>query len=65
MTRAHTAYGDGLEIRFDDYPEDGETIVVAGGRPGSLLVVIGDVRGRVVELRLGFRPEVLASEGCA
>jgi hypothetical protein len=65
MTRAHTAYGDGLDIRFDHYPEDGETLVVAGGRPGSLLVVIGDVRGQVVELRLGFRPEVLASEGCA
>ena len=62
LAAVRAAYGQGLDEPFDHFPVGGDAVLV---RAGDLhQVFIGDDRDRVVELRLGYRPEALYSEGC-
>jgi len=63
LDAVRAAYGPGLDEPFDHFPVGGDAVLVRAG--GDLfLVFITDDRDRVVELRLGFKPEVLNPEGC-
>jgi hypothetical protein len=64
MDAVRAAYGRGLDERFDHFPMGGEAVLVRAGA-NLYQVFIGDERDRVVELRLGYKPEALYSEGCA
>lgn len=62
LAAVRAAYGQGLDEPFDHFPVGGDAVLV---RAGDLYqVFIGDDRDRVVELRLGYKPEALYSEGC-
>ena len=63
MDAVRAAYGPGLDERFDHFPVGGDAVLVRAG-DNLYLAFIGDERDRVVELRLGFKPEVLDPEGC-
>jgi hypothetical protein len=56
-------YGPGVDDPFDHYPVGGDAVLVQAGA-NRYLAFIGDAQNRVVELRLGLKPEVLYSEGC-
>ena len=63
LDAVRAAYGPGLDEPFDHFPVGGDAVLVRAG--GDLyLAFITDNRDRVVELRLGFKPEVLNPEGC-
>lgn len=57
------AYGSGLDEPFDHFPVGGDSVLAQAGA-NRYLAFIGDAQDRVVELRLGFKPEVLDPEGC-
>lgn len=58
-------YGSFLVDRsFDFWPEDGRALT-AQATDGARWVFIADNRNKVVEIRLGFNPEVYNPEGCA
>ena len=62
LAAVRAVYGQGLDEPFDHFPVGGDAVLV---RAGDLhQVFIGDDLDRVVELRLGYRPEALYSEGC-
>lgn len=63
MNAVRTAYGHGLDEPFDHYPVGGDAVLVRAGA-NLYLAFIGDDRDRVVELRLGYKPEALYPEGC-
>ena len=63
LDAVRSAYGPGLDEPFDHFPVGGDAVLVRAGA-NRYLAFIGDERDRVVELRLGFRPEVLNPEGC-
>ena len=63
MDDVRAAYGTGLDERFDHFPVGGDAVLVRAGA-NLYLAFIGDDVDQVVELRLGFKPEVLSSEGC-
>ena len=63
LDAVRTAYGPGLDEPFDHFPPGGDAVLVRAG--GNLyLAFLGDDHDRVVELRLGYKPEVLDPEGC-
>jgi hypothetical protein len=64
LDAVRTAYGRGLDEPFDHFPVGGDAVLVRAGT-NLYLAFIGDDRDRVVELRLGYKPEVLSPEGCA
>ena len=63
LDAVRAAYGPGLDEPFDHFPVGGEAVLVRAGSD-VFLAFVGDERDRVVEMRLGFKPEVLAPEGC-
>ena len=65
LAEVRTDYGPGLEEPFDHYPVGGDAVLIRSG-PGSdlYLAFIGDDRDRVVEVRIGYKPEVLNPDGC-
>ena len=63
LQAVRAAYGRGLNEPFDHFPIDGDTVMVGAGA-NRYLAFIGDAQNKVVELRLGFKPEVLYPEGC-
>jgi hypothetical protein len=63
LQAVRAAYGHGLDEPFDHFPVDGDAVLVRADA-NRYLAFIGDSRDRVVELRLGFKPEVLYPEGC-
>jgi len=63
MDAVRAAYGTGLDEPFDHFPVGGDAVLARAGA-NLYLVFIGDDSDRVVELSLGFKPEVLSSEGC-
>jgi hypothetical protein len=63
LDAVRTAYGPGLDEPFDHFPVGGDAVLVRAGA-NLYLAFIGDERDQVVELRLGFKPEVLDPEGC-
>lgn len=63
LRAVRAAYGPGLDEPFDHYPVGGEAVLVQAGA-NRYLAFIGNTQDRVVELRLGFKPEVTYSEGC-
>ena len=65
LEEVRAAYGPGLDEPFDHYPIGGDAVLVrAGAGTGLYLAFIGDDRDRVMEFRLGYKPEVLYPEGC-
>lgn len=65
LDEVRAAYGPGLDEPFDHYPVGGDAVLVrAGAGSGLYLAFIGDDRDRVVEFRLGYKPEVRYPEGC-
>ena len=48
---------------FDFHPDDGSAFAATAAN-GARWVFIADHTGRLVEIRLGFRPEVYDPEGC-
>lgn len=56
-------HGPGLDEPFDHFPVGGDA-VLEPARAKRYLAFIGDKQGRVVEMRVGFKPEVLSPEGC-
>lgn len=64
LDAVRAAYGPGLDEPFDHYPVGGDAVLVRV-RANLYLVFIGNDKGRVVELRLGFKPEATYPEGCA
>jgi hypothetical protein len=63
LQAVRVAYGHGLDEPFDHFPIDGDAVLVRADA-NRYLAFIGDSRDRVVEVRLGFKPEVLYPEGC-
>jgi len=63
LAAVREAYGQGLDEPFDHFPVGGDAVLVRAGA-NLYQVFIGDDRDRVVELRLGYKPEALYSEGC-
>jgi hypothetical protein len=63
MDAVRAAYGRGLDEPFDHFPVGGDAVLVQAGA-NLYQVFVGDDRDRVVELRLGYKPEALSSEGC-
>jgi hypothetical protein len=63
LADVRAAYGAGLDEPFDHYPVGGDAVLVRA-KDNLYLAFIGDAKDRVVELRLGYKPEVLSSEGC-
>jgi hypothetical protein len=63
LDAVRAAYGTGLDEQFEHFPVGGDAVLVRAGA-NLYLVFIGDDRDRVVELRLGYKPEVLDPEGC-
>jgi hypothetical protein len=57
------AYGAGLNEPFDHHPIGGDAVLVSAGSE-AYLVFIGDEEARVIEFRLGYKPEALYPEGC-
>jgi hypothetical protein len=64
LQTVRAVYGGGLDEPFDHYPVGGDAVLVGAGA-NRYLAFIGDDQNRVVEVRLGFKPEVLYPEGCA
>ena len=64
LRAVRAAYGPGLDEPFDHFPVGGDAVLVRAA-PNLFLAFVGDDRDRVVELRLGRKPEVLDPEGCA
>jgi hypothetical protein len=64
LRAVRAAYGRGLDEPFDHYPVGGDAVLVRAGA-NRYLAFIGDDQNKVVELRLGFKPEVLYPEGCS
>ena len=66
LSAVGASYGPALDEPFDFYPEDGHAVLVPAGAGSSLFMVfIADSGDRVVWIRLGYRAEVTASEGCS
>jgi hypothetical protein len=63
MDKVRAAYGPGLDEPFDHFPVGGDAVLIHV-RPNVYLAFIGDTKDRVVEVRLGFKPEALNPEGC-
>lgn len=63
LDAVRAAYGPGLDEPFDHFPVGGDAVLVRAGA-NLHMVFIGDEKDRVVELRLGYKPEVLNPEGC-
>ena len=63
LDAVRAAYGPGLDDPFDHYPVGGDAVLIRAGA-NLYLAFIGDDQDRVVELSLGYKPEVLYSEGC-
>lgn len=63
LDAVRAAYGPGLGEPFDHFPVGGDAVLVRAGA-NVYQVFVGDDRGRVVELRLGYKPEALYPEGC-
>lgn len=56
--------GRGIDEPFEHFPVGGDAVLVRGVA-NRYLAFIGDKQDRVVEIRLGTKPEVLSPEGCA
>ena len=63
LDSVRTTYGPGLNEPFDHFPPGGDAVLVRADS-NLYLVFVGDDHDRVVELRLGYKPEVLDPEGC-
>jgi hypothetical protein len=64
MVDARRAYRTSVvQEPFDFHPDDGSAFAASAAH-GARWVFIANHDGRLVEIRLGFRPDVYAPEGC-
>ena len=63
LDAVRSAYGPGIDEPFDHFPVGGDAVLVRAVS-NVYLAFIGDERDQVVEMRLGFKPEILDPEGC-
>jgi hypothetical protein len=65
LEEVRRAYGAFLlDEKFDFWPADGHALT-AQATDGARWVFIADNKNQLVEIRLGFTPDVFAPEGCA